>query len=71
MKLIIEIDLNKVHHDTSTGELDKHDAAELVETAAERVRHLDLKDMLGCSYRIKNINDTTVGSVTIQGDDGD
>jgi hypothetical protein len=69
LKLIIEIDLNRVHHDTFTGELDKHAAAKLVETAAERVRDLDLKDLLGCSYRIKDINDATVGSVTIQGDD--
>ena len=74
MKLLIEIDLDRVHRDSFTGELDKHEVAKLVESAADRVRGLNMggdDDLLGCSYRLKNENGVTVGSVTIQGDDGD
>jgi hypothetical protein len=71
VKLIIEIDLDRIHHDTFTGDLDKHEAAEIVEAAAERVRKLDLgEDMLGCSYRLKRYGDT-VGSITIQAGEDD
>jgi hypothetical protein len=72
LKLLIEIDLDRVHHDSFTGRLDKHEAAKLVESAAARVRGLDIGgggELLGCSYRIKNEIGATVGSVTIQGDD--
>lgn len=71
MKLIIEIDLDRVRHDTFTGKVSMHDAADLVKEAAERVRFLDTENVLTGSWRLKNIDDRTVGSVTVQGDDDD
>lgn len=67
MKLIIEIDLDKVHRDSFTGRIDMHRAAKLVESAADRVRGLESEtdDLLRCSYRLKDDNDRTVGSVTV------
>lgn len=71
MKLIIEIDLDRVHHDTLTGNVDMHQAARLVEFAAARVRRLETADLLGCSYRLRDDNDAPAGSVTVkEGDDG-
>lgn len=66
MKLVIEVDLDKAHRDSLTGALDQHEAAKLVEAAAERVRGLDMADLSGCSYRLKNEDGATVGSVTVR-----
>ena len=71
MKLIIEIDLAGVSDSYYTGKPSMHEAADLVALAAERVRFLDTSDVLAGSWRIKNENDRTVGSVTIQGDGDD
>lgn len=73
MKLIIEIYLDKVHRDTFTHRTDMHEAAKLVESAADRVRGLesDADDLLSGSWRIKDGNGATVGSVTVGESDDD
>jgi hypothetical protein len=71
LKLIIEIDLDRVHHDTVTGNVDMHQAATLVESAAARVRRLETAGLPGCSCRLRDDNDVPAGSVTVkEGDDG-
>jgi hypothetical protein len=70
LKLIIEIDLNRVSHDYFSGKVSVHDAADLVKEAAERVRLMETEDLRSGSWRIKDSSDRTVGSVTIQEDDG-
>jgi hypothetical protein len=71
VKLIIEIDLDKVSDSYYTGRPSMYEAADLVALAAERVRSLNTEDVLTGSWRLKNENDRTVGSITVQGDDDD
>ena len=71
MKLIIEIDLDKVSGSHYTGRPSMYEAADLVVLAAGRVRSLNTEDVLTGSWRLKNGSDRTVGSVPIQGDDDD